>query len=125
MSEVAQDRHSVGQRAAGESHGSLRDYLCGFFVSLILTAIPFWLVMSGALDSKIATALAITVFAVAQIIVHMVYFLHMNTRSEGGWTIMALVFTLILVVIVLIGSLWIIYHLNANMMPGMDMSQMP
>jgi cytochrome o ubiquinol oxidase operon protein cyoD len=125
MSEVAQDRHSVGQRAAGEGHGSLRDYLRGFFLSVILTAIPFWLVMSGALDSKIATALAITVFAVAQIIVHMVYFLHMNTRSEGGWTIMALVFTLILVVIVLIGSLWIIYHLNANMMPGMDMSQMP
>jgi cytochrome o ubiquinol oxidase operon protein cyoD len=55
----------------------------------------------------------------------MVYFLHMNTRSEDGWSIMALVFTLILVVIVLIGSLWIIYHLNANMMPDRDMSQMP
>jgi len=62
---------------------------------------------------------------VARITVHMVYFLHMNTRSEDGWSILALVFTLMLVVIALIGSLWIIYHLNANMMRGMDMNQMP
>ncbi len=125
MSEIVHDKPSAGQRAANAGHGSLRDYLTGFFLSVILTAMPFWLVMSGALNGKIATALAITVFAVAQIVVHMVYFLHMNTRSEGGWSIMAMVFTLILVVIVLVGSLWIIYHLNANMMPGMDMSQMP
>jgi cytochrome o ubiquinol oxidase operon protein cyoD len=49
----------------------------------------------------------------------------MNTKVEQGWSILALVFTLILVVIALIGSLWIIYHLNANMMPAGDMSQMP
>jgi cytochrome o ubiquinol oxidase operon protein cyoD len=55
----------------------------------------------------------------------MVYFLHMNTRAEDGWSILALVFTLILVVIALVGSLWIIYHLNANMMPSKDMSQLP
>ena len=110
---------------ATHGHGSLRSYLTGFILSVILTAIPFWLVMSGVLHSKIAAVLAITTLAVMQITVHMVYFLHMNTRSEGGWLMMALVFTLILVVIALIGSLWIIYHLNANMMPGADMSQMP
>jgi cytochrome o ubiquinol oxidase operon protein cyoD len=110
---------------ARHGHGSLRSYLTGFILSVILTAIPFWLVMSGVLHSKIAAELAITTLAVMQITVHMVYFLHMNTRSEGGWLMMALVFTLILVVIVLIGSLWIIYHLNANMMPGTDISQMP
>ena len=54
-----------------------------------------------------------------QIVVHMIYFLHMNTKSEGGWTMMALIFTLILVVIVLTGSIWVMYHLNANMMPSM------
>jgi cytochrome o ubiquinol oxidase operon protein cyoD len=108
-----------------ESHGSLRGYLTGFVLSVILTAIPFWLVMSGVLDSKVATTLAIMTLAVVQITVHMVYFLHMNARSEGGWSVMALMFTLMLVVIVLLGSLWIIYHLNANMTPGGDMSQMP
>jgi cytochrome o ubiquinol oxidase operon protein cyoD len=50
----------------------------------------------------------------------MVYFLHMNTRSEGGWTLLALLFTLMLVVIALSGSLWVMYHLNDNMMPGMN-----
>ena len=125
MSDAVHGKHAAGGHAHSDSHGSLRSYLTGFILSVILTAIPFWLVMSGVLNSKVATELAITTLAVVQITVHMVYFLHMNTRSEGGWLMMALVFTLILVVIALIGSLWIIYHLNANMMPGMDMSQMP
>ena len=66
-------------------------------------------------------------FAAAQIVVHMVYFLHMNTRSEGGWTMLALIFTIVLVVITLSGSIWVMYHLNANMMPmsPQDMRQMP
>ena len=56
-------------------------------------------------------------FALVQIVVHMIYFLHMNTKSEGGWTMMALIFTLVIVVITLVGSLWVMYHLNTNMMP--------
>ncbi|CAN7505871.1 cytochrome o ubiquinol oxidase subunit IV [Phyllobacterium sp. LjRoot231] len=107
----------------GAAHGSLRSYLIGFGLSVVLTAIPFWLVMTGALDSKQATALAIMALAVMQIVVHMVFFLHMDVRSENGWTMMALIFTLVLVVITLTGSLWVMYHLNVNMMPG-DMSQM-
>lgn len=102
----------------GDAHGSLRGYLTGFALSVVLTAIPFWLVMDGVLASKQVTAIVIMLFAVAQIVVHMVYFLHMNARGEGGWTMMALIFTLVLVVITLSGSLWIMYHLNANMMPG-------
>jgi cytochrome o ubiquinol oxidase subunit IV len=42
----------------------------------------------------------------------------MSPRSEGGWTMMALLFTVVLVVIALAGSLWVMYHLNVNMMPG-------
>ncbi len=107
------------------AHGTLRGYLSGFGLSVLLTAIPFALVMTGVLDSKEATAIAIAAFAAAQIVVHMVYFLHMNTRSEGGWTMMALIFTLILVVIALAGSTWVMYHLNANMMPDAGMESMP
>ena len=50
--------------------------------------------------------------ASVQIVVHMIYFLHMNTKSEGGWTFLALIFTLTLVVITLTGSLWVMYHLD-------------
>ena len=115
-----------GHAHGGAAHGSFRGYLIGFVVSVILTAIPFWLVMSGIIDNKQATAIVIMAFAVVQIVVHMVFFLHMNTASEGGWSMLALIFTLILVVIVLTGSLWVMYHLNANMMPGVhDMREMP
>jgi cytochrome o ubiquinol oxidase operon protein cyoD len=54
-----------------------------------------------------------------------VFFLHMNQRVEAGWSMMALIFTLVLVVITLAGSLWVMYHLNDNMMPMHDMSQIP
>jgi cytochrome o ubiquinol oxidase operon protein cyoD len=110
--------HGHGHTGAQIPHASLRDYLTGFGLSVVLTAIPFWLVMSGVLPSKAATGFVIMGFAVAQIVVHMIYFLHMNAKSDEGWTMVALVFTLILVVITLVGSLWVMHHLNVNMMPG-------
>lgn len=106
-------------------HASFKGYMIGFVLSVVLTAIPFWLVMTGALGGNQVTALAIMAFAVVQIVVHMVYFLHMSPKSEGGWAMMALIFTIVMVVIALIGSLWVMYHLNTNMMPGHDMSQVP
>ena len=98
-------------------HGSFRGYVTGFVLSAILTAIPFWLVMADVLHDNRLTGIVVMAFAVVQIVVHMVYFLHMNTKSESGWTFMALIFTLTLVIITLIGSLWVMYHLNNNMMP--------
>ena len=103
-----------------EPHGSRRDYLIGFALAVVLTAIPFWLVIARPLASQ-PTALLIMAFAAVQMVVHMIYFLHMNRRAEGGWPIMALLFTVVLVLIALSGSLWVMYHMNANMMPGMDM----
>jgi cytochrome o ubiquinol oxidase operon protein cyoD len=103
---------------AHEAHGfSRRVYLTGFLLSVVLTAVPFWLVMSGTLANPNATAAIIVLAAIAQILVHTVCFLHVNTSSEGGWTLLAYVFTAVLILIVISGSLWIMYHLNANMMP--------
>lgn len=109
------------------AHGSLRDYVIGFVLSVILTAIPFWLVMGDVISGSGTTALVILGFAVVQIVVQMVYFLHMNARSEGGWNLLALIFTLVLVVIVLSGSLWVMHHMNTNMMPVSphDMRNLP
>lgn len=98
-------------------HGSFRGYVTGFLLSVVLTAIPFWLVMGDVLPSKGLTAAIILAFAVAQMLVHMVCFLHLNTRSEGGWNMLAIIFTLVLVVITIAGSLWIMFHLDTNMMP--------
>ncbi|KKX29327.1 cytochrome o ubiquinol oxidase subunit IV [Rhizobium sp. LC145] len=106
--------HSHGH---GAGHGTFKGYVTGFVLAAILTAIPFWLVMGDVLESKLLTAFFIMGLGVVQIVVHMVCFLHMNPRSEGGWTMMALIFTLVLVAITLAGSLWVMHHLNTNMMP--------
>ena len=100
------------------SHATLKSYATGFGLAVILTAIPFWLVMGKVFDKSSVTAMVILGFATVQIVVHMVYFLHMNTRSEGGWSMLALVFTLVLVVITLSGSMWVMFHLDHNMMPA-------
>ena len=110
------DDHGHGH-GHGEAHGSMRDYVIGFVLSVILTAIPFWLVMGDVLGDKASTAMAVMVLGAIQIVVHMIYFLHMNSKSEGGWTMLALIFTVVLVVITLAGSIWVMYHLNTNMMP--------
>jgi cytochrome o ubiquinol oxidase operon protein cyoD len=122
------DDHGHDEHAG---HGSLKTYAIGFVLSVILTAIPFYLVMNKTLANSSTTAFVILAFAAVQMVVHMVYFLHMNTRVEGGWSMLALVFTLVLVIITLSGSIWVMYHLNSNMMPGMapdsghQMHQMP
>ena len=109
------------------SHSTFKGYMTGFVLAVILTAIPFWLVMAKVFDKPNTTALVILAFAVVQIVVHMVYFLHMDAKSEGGWNMLALIFTLVLVVITLAGSLWVMYHMNTNMMPHSmhDMKNMP
>jgi cytochrome o ubiquinol oxidase operon protein cyoD len=116
--------HGHGHAHDHDAHGSRRGYLTGFALSVLLTAVPFALVMTGVIVDARVTAGIIMAFAVVQIVVHMIYFLHMNGRSENGWTLMALIFTVIVVVIVLSGSLWVMYHMNLNMMPGMDAAAM-
>ncbi|MCU6455999.1 cytochrome o ubiquinol oxidase subunit IV [Sphingomonas sp. A2-49] len=115
--------HGHGHSTEG-AHGTRRDYVTGFVLSVILTAIPFGLVMSGIITDTRITAGIVMVFALVQIVVHMVYFLHMNSKSENGWTLMALIFTIIVVTICLAGSLWVMFHMNANMMPGMASGDM-
>jgi cytochrome o ubiquinol oxidase operon protein cyoD len=105
-------------------HGSLKSYLVGFGLSVLLTAVPFALVMAGVLPAA-ATGYLVVAFAAVQIVVHMVFFLHMNARAEGGWTMLALIFTVVIVVIALSGSLWVMHHLNTFMMPLHDMSDLP
>jgi cytochrome o ubiquinol oxidase operon protein cyoD len=137
MSNIARDHraadkhgpaHAHGAHGAAPSHGSFKGYMTGFVLAVILTAIPFWLVMGRPIPDATVTALLLMGLAVVQIVVHMIYFLHMNTKSEGGWTMLALIFTLVLVAIALTGSMWVMYNLNTNMMPHMSaqaMSQMP
>jgi cytochrome o ubiquinol oxidase operon protein cyoD len=108
----------------GDFHVSYKGYATGFILSVLLTAIPFWLVMGQVLPTPKMTGFVILGFAAVQMVVHMVYFLHMNAKVEGGWSMLALLFTVALVVIMLSGSVWVMYHMNANMMPTPDPAAM-
>lgn len=125
--DLVHGHHEHGDHHDEGPHASLREYLIGFSLSVILTVIPFWLVMGEVLPNKLLTTGIILVFAVAQMLVHIVYFLHLNTRSEGGWNMLASIFTIVLVVIAISGSLWVMYHMNTNMMPMSvhEMRQVP
>ncbi|HUO23544.1 MAG TPA: cytochrome o ubiquinol oxidase subunit IV [Caulobacteraceae bacterium] len=123
----AHDAHHGDHHGAPAIHFSRKDYVTGFLLAGLLTAIPFWLVMSHAIGDASTAGFIVMGLAAVQVVVHMVYFLHMNGKSEHGWTLLALLFTLLLLGIVLTGSLWVMHHLKVNMMPMsiQDMRQAP
>ena len=102
---------------SGAPHGSFRDYVTGFVLAVVLTAIPFYLVMARPIESAGYTAAIVLACALAQILVHMVFFLHTTPRAEDGWLLLSTIFAIVFIVITLAGSLWIVFHLNRNMMP--------
>jgi cytochrome o ubiquinol oxidase operon protein cyoD len=111
------DEHGHGHD--DHSHGTVKSYATGFILSVILTAIPFWLVMGKVFEKSSTTAFVVLAFAAVQIVVHIIYFLHMNSKAEGGWSMLAMIFTVVIVGITLSGSIWVMFHLNNNMMPAM------
>lgn len=101
----------------GAAHGSVKEYTWGLIWSFILTAIPFAVVMMG--DFKTSTTMLVILFcAIAQVFVQLVFFLHMNTSSEQTWNVISGVFIVFIVLIVVLGSVWIMQHLNHNMLMG-------
>lgn len=110
--------HHEDHGHGGAGHGTVKSYLIGFVLSVVLTALPFGLTMAHVLPvSSLVPVLILA--AVVQIVVHLYFFLHMNTSSGQVWNNAAFVFTVLIVGILIVGSLWVMYHLNANMMPGM------
>jgi len=122
---AAQHTHGHGHDHGHDGHGhhdsgphsTFSGYMVGFVLSIILTAIPFWLVMSGAIAHRATAALVLGGFAVVQILVHMVCFLHMNGKLERGWTLLSTLFTVVFVAVGVAGTLWVMFHMNNNMMP--------
>jgi cytochrome o ubiquinol oxidase subunit IV len=100
---------------AGESHGSVGSYMVGFVLSVLLTAAAFVLVTNGVLTGSHAL-FAIAGLALVQIVVHLVFFLHMNSSSEQRWNVTAFGFTVLTAVIVIGGTLWVMHNVAMNMM---------
>ena len=101
--------------STGASRGTLKSYLTGFVLSLILTAIPFALVMSGSVSPAVALV-GIFSAGIVQIVVHLHYFLHLDTSSEARWNELALMFSVVIMILFIGGTVWIMYTLHYRMM---------
>lgn len=107
--------HAQGH--GGQAHGSVKEYVTGLILSIVLTVIPFFLVMTGVWGDT-ATLVAIVVTAIAQVLVQMIFFLHMNGSSSQSWLTISALYTVFILVAVIIGSIWIFEHLNHNLLMG-------
>ncbi|TAJ38210.1 MAG: cytochrome o ubiquinol oxidase subunit IV [Reyranella sp.] len=95
-------------------HASLRNYIIGFVLAVVLSVIPFWLVATHALPPQ-RTLLIIGIAAVLQVLVHLRFFLHINFTTTPKENILALVFTCLLLFIMVGGSFWIMFDLHQRM----------
>jgi cytochrome o ubiquinol oxidase operon protein cyoD len=107
------------EASAGEETYTYRGYFTGFAVAALLTAAAFWVVMGGVFASRALAVAVVVTLAVAQIVVQTAAFLHVNARAQEGWKLVAYIFTAVILLIAIAGSVWIMHHLNINMMPGM------
>jgi cytochrome o ubiquinol oxidase subunit IV len=101
--------------SSGASPGSLKAYLTGLVLALILTAIPFAWVISGILSPR-ATLAGIFIAGIVQILVHLHFFLHLDTSSSARWNVLALMFTLMIMILFVGGTIWIMHSLHYRMM---------
>ncbi|WWO99745.1 MAG: cytochrome o ubiquinol oxidase subunit IV [Candidatus Dasytiphilus stammeri] len=93
-----------------------KTYFIGFIMSIILTIIPFWLVINRNLFPYTSVLTLVLTCAILQIIIHLRCFLHIDFSREERWNLLTLIFTIIIIAILVIGSLWIMWNLNYNMM---------
>jgi cytochrome o ubiquinol oxidase operon protein cyoD len=100
---------------AAEGHASLGKYLIGFGLAVVLTLVSFGIVAAG-LQPKYIAVIALIVAAVAQIFVHLHYFLHLDGSKESSWNMVSIVFTALIVGIFVAGTVWVIFTLNARLM---------
>ena len=106
-----------------EPSGSIATYLIGLGLAVLLTAVSFF-VAQTTLVWQPSIPVALAVLAIAQMGVHLVFFLHITTGPDNVNNVMALAFGVLIVFLVVTGSLWIIAHMNHDMMPMDQLMQM-
>ena len=108
-----------GDEAAGEDGGIMPGvigYVIGFVLATGLTLVSFYIARSTLVWAP-SIPIALSVLALAQMGVHLVFFLHITSGPDNVNNLLALAFGLLIVMLLVFGSLWIMYHLNHNMMP--------
>jgi cytochrome o ubiquinol oxidase operon protein cyoD len=126
MSKPAPHDSATDQAPGGDdldSHGSILGYTSGLAFALLLTAASFIVAQTNLLWAP-GLPVGLAVLAVAQMGVHLVFFLHISSGPDNTNNVLALAFGVLIVTLVVSGSLWIMANLNDNMMPPSMMMEM-
>lgn len=102
------------ERSASQPAHGARCYIIGFILAVVLTAIPFALVAFNPLP-RFPTLVVIVIAAIAQVLIHLRYFLHLNLSTTPRENILAIAFATVLIAIMVGGSLWIMFDLHQRM----------
>jgi cytochrome o ubiquinol oxidase operon protein cyoD len=104
--------------APGEPHDNMLSEtvscIVGLALALILTGVSFWVASTSTLWGP-GVATGLVVLAIAQMGVHLVFFLHITSGPDNTNNVLALAFGVLIVFLVMIGTIWIMAHMNANM----------
>jgi len=107
--------HSHSQAHGAQAHGTLGSYVAGFVLAVILTAGSFGVVMHGALGATTAL-IVLAILAFVQVVVHLVFFLHLNLRPGQGWNVLSLAYTVLAAAFLIFGTIWVMHNVGMNMM---------
>jgi cytochrome o ubiquinol oxidase operon protein cyoD len=103
-------------RGKNEEHGTTRSYIIGFVLSLIFTAIPYYLVVNKTISGSALLAVILGI-AVLQMFIQIIFFLHLGRGPKPLYNVVFFGFTTVTILVVVVGSIWIMNHLNYNMVP--------
>jgi len=117
---MTEDEDHLVDVAPGAPHNNLLSesvaYVIGLFLAVLLTGISFWVASTSVLWGP-GVAAGLVVLAIAQMGVHLVFFLHITSGPDNTNNVLALAFGVLIVFLVMIGTIWIMGHMNTNMMP--------
>jgi cytochrome o ubiquinol oxidase subunit IV len=113
--------HHTGKKPPKSQHGTITSYVVGFALSLVFTLVPYYLVTHKH-SAKNTLLAAIIGFAVLQLVIQVVFFLHLGREKKPRWNLLFLVGTVSAILFIVTGSIWIMNHLNRNMTPA-DMTE--
>ena len=121
---MSQDEDQLLDVAPGHPHSNIISetwaYVIGLGLALLLTGVSFWVASTGVLWGP-GVAVGLVVLAIAQMGVHLVFFLHITSGPDNTNNVLALAFGVLIVFLVMVGTIWIMAHMNANMGPTPEM----
>ena len=120
--ECVEDGEDVG--GDGEEHvARLSTYVIGLGLAVLLTVVSFWAVHTNLIYGP-GIPVALAALAVAQMGIHLVFFLHLTTAPDNINNALALAFGVLIVGLIVFGSVWVMDHLNHNMLPMQQLLRM-